>query len=150
MPILGIDPGANGGVGELWHMGEPPKAHAFSGKTLYDLWCLFNSFGQSSFPAKAYLEQVHAMPGQGVTSMFNFGRSYGHLEAMLTASGIPFERVTPSKWQKEFGLYKQKGETNTQKKNRHKALAQELFPNIKITHAIADALLIAEYGRRQQ
>ena len=90
------------------------------------------------------------MPGQGVTSMFNFGKSYGNLEAFLVAAAIPFERVTPSVWQREFGLIKKKGETHTQKKNRHKSLAQELFPSVKVTHAVADALLIAEYGRRQK
>jgi hypothetical protein len=66
----------------------------------------------------------------------------------LIASGVPFEAVTPGKWQKEFGLLAKKGETKTAKKNRHKARAQELFPDLKITHATADALLIAEYGRR--
>jgi hypothetical protein len=55
---------------------------------------------------------------------------------------IPFEEVSPVKWQKVMGCLS-KGD-----KNVTKAAAQRLFPDIKITHAIADALLIAEYGRR--
>jgi hypothetical protein len=61
----------------------------------------------------------------------------------LTAAGIPFERVTPQKWQKAMGCMT-KGDKNVSKRR-----AQELFPQLKITHAIADALLIAEYGRKQ-
>ena len=80
--------------------------------------------------------------------MFKFGQSYGALEALIVASGIPLERVTPVVWQRAFGLLRKKGETQVEKKNRHKARAQELFPSIGITHAIADALLLAEYARR--
>ena len=89
------------------------------------------------------------MPKQGVASTFKFGRSYGNLEAFLIAAEIPFERVVPSVWQREFGLISKKGETKTAKKNRHKAKAQELFPSVKVTHAVADALLIAEWHRRR-
>jgi hypothetical protein len=69
----------------------------------------------------------------------------------LIAGEKHHEYVTPQKWQKEFGLIvtgRGLGQDDTAKKNRNKARAQELFPGIKITHAIADALLIAEYGRR--
>ena len=96
------------------------------------------------------IEKVHAMPGQGVTSMFTFGMNYGALRMALVCHGIPFEAVTPQKWQREFGLVfpRKLGLTPTEKKNRHKARAQELFPSLKVTHATADALLICEYGRR--
>jgi hypothetical protein len=80
----------------------------------------------------------------GVVSAFTFGNGYGHLEMALTAAGIPFERVRPQAWQKAMGCMS-KGD-----KNVTKAKAQELFPHLKITHATADACLIAEYGRRLQ
>jgi len=83
------------------------------------------------------------MPGQGVASSFKFGQGYGSLEMALTAAGIPFERVTPQKWQKALGCLT-KGQKNVSKRK-----AQELFPTMKVTHATADALLIAEWGRRQ-
>ena len=143
MIIMGVDPGASGG---LAYVGDQTRlAIAFKSMTLLEQW---NEI--SRVYCKAYLESVHSMPRDGVRSAFSFGKSYGNLETLLVAAEIPFERVTPSVWQKEFGLIKRKGETHTQKKNRHKSLAQEMFPSVKVTHAVADALLIAEYGRRQK
>jgi Holliday junction resolvasome RuvABC endonuclease subunit len=92
---------------------------------------------------KAYLEQVHSSPQMGVKSAFTFGNGFGHLEMALTAAGIPFERVRPQVWQKAMGCMT-KGDKNVSKKR-----SQELFPQIKVTHAIADALLIASYGAKQ-
>jgi len=88
------------------------------------------------------VERVHAFPGAGVTGMFTFGNFYGFLRGILTASGIPHEFVQPEKWQKAMGCLT-RGD-----KNVSKAAAQRLFPKIKITHAMADSLLIAEYCRR--
>jgi hypothetical protein len=61
----------------------------------------------------------------------------------LVASGIPFERVTPAKWQRELGCLT-KGDKNVTKRK-----AQELFPDVKVTHANADALLLATWRGRQ-
>ncbi|MCQ9208866.1 MAG: hypothetical protein NG712_05760, partial [Omnitrophica bacterium] len=80
---------------------------------------------------------------QGVRSAFTFGKNMGWWEGVLVALQIPFQRVYPLKWQ-TFMSCRTGGN-----KNISKARAQELFPKIKVTHAIADALLIAEYGRRQ-
>jgi hypothetical protein len=139
---MGIDPGASGGIAVV---GTRILLDVFplKDKTLADQWRFLDQWATC-----ATIEHVHSMPRQGVVSTFKFGKSYGNLEAFLTAAEIPFERVTPSVWQREFGLLAKKGETKTAKKNRHKALAQELFPSVKVTHAVADALLIAEYGRR--
>ena len=90
----------------------------------------------------AMLENVHSMPKQGVSSSFKFGQHFGFLRGILTAQGIPFELVTPQKWQKAMGCLT-KGD-----KNISKAAAQRLFPRIKMTHAFADSILIAEYARR--
>jgi len=92
---------------------------------------------------KAYIEQVSSSPQMGVVSAFSFGRGYGNLEMALTAAGISFERVRPQVWQKALGCMT-KGDKNVSKRK-----AQELFPDRKITHATADALLIAYYGTRQ-
>jgi len=145
---MGIDPGASGGIASVQSDRMIYGAWPL-GPTLADTWERVNTILR--LPAvnfSATIEHVHSMPKQGVVSTFKFGKSYGNLEAFLTAAEIPFERVTPSVWQREFGLISKKGETKTAKKNRHKALAQELFPSVKVTHAVADALLIAEYGRR--
>lgn len=147
MIYIGIDPGNSGaivartsptGVQEfVLKKGTEADAAGFLRKV--------KTFGKTS----AMIEKVSAMPKQGVTSMFNFGRSYGFLRGLLVALQIPFEEVTPSRWQKDFGLLRGgKDETNTKKKNRHKAKAQELFPRQKITHGNADALLIAHFCSR--
>ena len=145
---LGIDPGTSGGLAVIYY-GADVIAWKFSDTTLRDQWEGISDITNTTHHhIRATIEHVHSMPKQGVASTFKFGKSYGNLEAFLTAAEIPFERVTPSVWQREFGLIAKKGETKTAKKNRHKALAQEMFPSVKVTHAVADALLIAEWGRR--
>jgi len=145
--IIGIDPGKSGGIS--WITNGNACAEKMP-ETIKDLWELIQDIattfdcapGIRATYGKAYLEQVSAMPGQGVTSCFTFGNGFGHLEMALTAAGIPFERVTPQKWQRALGCL------TGGNKNVSKAKAQELFPSIKCTHAISDSLLIAEYGRR--
>ncbi len=82
------------------------------------------------------------MPKQGVTSSFTFGKNYGFLIGLLTAIQIPFKFVTPQQWQKGMQCLT-KGD-----KNVSKSAAQRLWPKVKVTHAIADSMLIAEYGRK--
>jgi hypothetical protein len=141
---IGIDPGCNGGI--AWITDGKACAEKMP-DTLQDLWDLIQSIGFEvpdfkPYEVKAYIEQVSSSPQMGVVSAFSFGRGYGNLEMALTANAIPFERVRPQVWQKAMGCMT-KGDKNVSKRR-----AQELFPNIKVTHAIADALLIAEYNRR--
>lgn len=91
---------------------------------------------------RATLERVSAMPKQGVSSTFKFGASYGFLRGMLVALQIPFEEVTPQKWQQAMKC-RSGGD-----KNVTKAAAQRKWPKENIVHATADALLIAEYCRQ--
>ena len=146
--IIGIDPGKSGAI--AW-IGETGSCVEKMPETLQDIWDLMNAItngfvayrSSNALMFKAYIEQVHSMPGQGVASSFAFGRQLGNLEMALTAAGIPFERVTPQKWQRAMSCM------TGGNKNVSKAKAQELFPQHKVTHKTADALLIAEYGRRQ-
>ena len=91
---------------------------------------------------RAGLERVSAMPGQGVSSMFKFGTSYGFCRALLVCHQLRFETVTPATWQRALKCLS-KGD-----KNVTKAAAQRLFPTQKVVHATADAMLIAEYTRQ--
>ncbi len=146
MRYLGIDPGKTGGVA---YVDDAGKYDAWQiPATERDTLDLFDelTLGEPGI-LRAVIEKVASRPGQGVASMFTFGQNYGMLRAFLVASFIPFEAVPPGTWQKEFALIDPSA-TKTNKKNKHKARAQELFPGIKITHAIADALLIAEYCKR--
>lgn len=142
--IIGIDPGANGGI--AWITDGKACVEKMP-DTLQDLWDLVVSIsleaGTGGTGIRAYLESVSSSPQMGVVSAFSFGRGYGNLEMAITAAGIPFERVRPQVWQKALGCMT-KGDKNVSKRK-----AQELFPDSKVTHATADALLIAYYGTKQ-
>jgi crossover junction endodeoxyribonuclease RuvC len=149
MNIIGIDPGKSGAVCMVCvgAVEYPKHTDEFVfiklDGTEKDIYTLIDGFKNSvTGDWFAYIENVHSMPKQGVVSAFSFGRNFGFLIGLLTALKIPYEFVSPQKWQKAMGCLS-KGD-----KNVTKAAAQRLFPDIKITHSIADALLIAEYGRR--
>ena len=139
--VIGIDPGKHGGI--AWITDGKPCVEKMP-DTLQDLWELLVSISLNAETGgtgiHAYLEQVSSSPGMGVVSAFTFGNGFGHIEMALTAASISFERVRPQVWQKAMGCMT-KGDKNVSKRK-----AQELFPQIKVTHAIADALLIAKYG----
>jgi Holliday junction resolvasome RuvABC endonuclease subunit len=146
MITIGIDPGKSGGIAWIDETGKACVEKMPD--TLKDLWELIDTIRGGYYRicnegCKAYIEQVSSSPQMGVVSAFTFGNGYGHLEMALTAAGIPFERVRPQAWQKAMGCMS-KGNKNVTKRK-----AQELFPQIKVTHATADALLIATYGTRQ-
>jgi len=137
--IIGIDPGRSGGIACLGPGVQEAKVYKLD-NTDRDVYEQLKEF--VVLADFAYLEKVHSMPKQGVASTFKFGQSFGFLQGILVASEIPFELVTPQKWQRYLGRRTKRD------KNITKARAQELFPDIKCTHAVSDALLIAEYGRR--
>ena len=138
MIYIGIDPGKSGSVafnhkGSVWTVSFKESLADVS-DAIRDA-VISNS-------CLAMIEQVHSSPQMGVKSAFSFGQSFGQIEGILTAFKIPFDRVRPQVWQKALGCLT-KGDKNITKRK-----AQELFPDIKITHANADALLISEYNRR--
>ena len=137
--FIGIDPGINGGIAFIPSTGNP-WAHKMP-ETDKDLMELLRDSINIATP-KALIELVPSSPQMGVKSAFTFGEGYGRLQMALTALGIPYERIRPAMWQKAMGCLT-KGD-----KNVSKSRAQELFPSLKVTHAIADALLIAEHNRR--
>jgi len=140
MNIIGIDPGKSGGISLIGRenlIAEPMP------ETVGDLVDLLRDLSINR-PCVAYVEVVHSMPKQGVVSSFTFGRGLGNLEAALQALSVPLKWVRPQVWQKELGCLT-KGDKNVSKRR-----AQELFPAVKVTHALADSLLIAEYGRRNE
>lgn len=143
MNFLGIDPGKSGGLALLTKGGAcayVTKMPATETDLLTTLkaWKTWSSL-EGVF---ATLEYVRSSPQMGVKSAFTFGQNYGSIRTALAAAKIPFEEVTPAKWQGALRC-RSKGDKNVTKRK-----AQELFPEEKVTHAIADALLIAEYGRR--
>lgn len=140
MKAIGIDPGASGAIAII-DPGCDQLATFKLDATERDIadWIHAMTSGQQRH---AFIESVHSMPKQGVSSSFKFGRSYGFLRGLLIGLQIPFEEVTPQRWQKEMSCL------TGGDKNVSKSRAQQLWPELKWTHAISDAALIAEYGRR--
>lgn len=141
MWFMGVDPGLSGGIAILDAGGRCVSTHSMP-DTDRDLVDLCEFIAHAGHSTRACVERVGAFPGMGCVSAFTFGRGYGALQVALTAARIPFELVTPPKWQTVMGC-RTKGD-----KNISKARAQALFPAVKVTHAIADCLLIAEFCRR--
>lgn len=152
--IIGIDPGKSGGIAVLETRDKLLYATVTPmPETDRDLYNYLRSITHKGGQPLAFLEQVSASPQMGVSSAFSFGQSYGALKMAIAAAGIRLELVSPFKWQSALGLIlkgsgRRLGRNDGEKKRRNKARAQELFPLLTITNATADALLIAEYGRR--
>lgn len=138
--ILGIDPGKHGAAVTISMNGEIVDVMEYGNLTEHEIADALTEYGAAI--KKAYIEKAASRPAQGVVSVFTFGDNFGWWRGVLTALKIPYETVTPAKWQRELSCLS-KGN-----KNVTKCKAQQLFPHEKITHAKADAILIAEYGRR--
>ncbi len=141
MIYIGIDPGKNGALAIIY--GDVITLRTFDEQEY------IASLSAVSRNAFCVLERVGAMPGQGVTSMFNFGKNYGFIQGLLAAYFIPFELVTPQKWKKTFGV--------TGDKNSSISVCKRLFPDVDLRRTEkckkdhdgkAEALLLAEYARR--
>ena len=140
--ICGADPGSNGGIAFIGAHIEKPFAVAYKlPETPAEFFELLREYGP--FVVRAFVERVRSSPQMGVCSAFTFGRNYERILMGLAGCSVSTEEVLPAKWQRSLGCLTH-GD-----KNVSKARAQQLFPSLKITHAIADSLLIAEYGRRQ-
>ena len=139
--FCGVDPGGSGAIAVIDRESQIVGLMKNS-ETPADLSAFLVSF-VATHRVLALLEQVSAMPKQGVASTFKFGTSYGLLQGLLVAHGVVWQTVTPQTWQREMRCLT-KGD-----KNVTKAAAQRWWPQQKITHATADALLLAECCRRR-
>jgi len=158
MKIFGIDPGISGAIcvlkeGKILEVYEMPTM--IDGKKNKrqvngaEVTNIFLKELHNEDKAKVVVEHVTAMPGQGVTSMFNFGQSFGVLKGICAALKLPIYFVRPVKWKKHFNLIKTNKEAS-----RTKVI--EIFPYIssKISRKKdsnkADSILIAKYFEETQ
>jgi hypothetical protein len=140
MTFFGFDPGVQGGIAVVFGSGG---VDAFKmPETPQELAQLVRE--HMTGPNWAYVERVASSPQMGVVSAFTFGRGYGTILGVLAALEIPYDLVTPTVWQKAMGCLT-RGD-----KHISKAKAAAMFPSIKVTNALADALLLAEYCRRMR
>ena len=154
MLIIGIDPGISGSIcffedGKILEVIEMPvMTEGKKNKKQVNGSQVYNEFlkrtNVNNRETRVVIEQVSAMPGQGVTSMFNFGQSFGILKGICSAMQLPMFFVRPAKWKKYFNLI------NSQK-DASRTRAIEIFPYFstqlskKKDSNKADAILIASF-----
>ena len=149
MIYIGCDPGPKtGAICWIQSQGTVCYTKRFMDITEKDLSNKIAEIKAMSANCVCIIEKVWAFPKQGVTSAFSFGENYGLLRALMIAHNIPHKLVTPKTWQKFYGMKKNPGETKTAWKRRLRGRAQELFPTANISEETADAILIAQYCRK--
>ena len=155
MLIIGIDPGISGSIcffedGKIIDVVDMPtmadgkkNKRQVNGSQIYnEILKRINKIEKQDI--RIIIEQVSAMPGQGVTSMFNFGQSFGILKGICSAMQLPMYFVRPAKWKKYFGLI-------NSEKDASRTKAIEIFPYFssqlskKKDSNKADAILIANF-----
>ena len=155
MIIVGIDPGISGSIcffenGKIIDVVErPTMIEGKKNKRQVNGSQVYNEISKrinksEKHNVRVVIEQVSAMPGQGVTSMFNFGQSFGILKGICSAMQLPLYFVRPAKWKKYFGLI-------NSEKDASRTRAIEIFPyyssqlSKKKDSNKADAILIASF-----
>lgn len=155
--FIGIDPGLSGGIaviGPILTKAERTPILQGDKRTMNLPACaawLRDAIAANGCGAFAVIEKVHAMPKQGVSSSFCFGKGYGSWLGILSSFNIAYQEVTPQAWKKAMLDGSDKGD-KASSLNR----ATTLFPYVKLipegcrtpSDGIAEALLMAEYGRR--
>jgi len=155
MLIIGIDPGITGSIcffedGKIIDVVEMPnmaegkknKKQVNGAQIYYEILLRIKNLKKEE--VKVVIEQVSAMPGQGVTSMFNFGQSFGILKGICSGMQLPMYFVRPAKWKKYFNLI-------NSEKDASRTKAIEIFPYFssqllrKKDSNKADAILIASF-----
>ncbi len=155
MMIIGIDPGVSGSIcffkdGQIIDVIEMPTMNEgkknkkqVNGSQIYNE--IFKRIDRDvTTNTRVVIEHVTAMPGQGVTSMFNFGQSFGILKGICSAMQLPMYFVRPAKWKKYFNLI-------NSEKDASRTRAIEIFPHFssqlskKKDSNKADAILIANF-----
>lgn len=143
--ICGIDPGLSGAIAFLFP--DHPERVAVYDMPLVD--GKINGVGLAQLveqfnPDCAVVELVGAMPGQGVSSMFNFGRAVGVAIGVLAAHKVPVHFPTPTKWKRHFNLGKDKEESRSLAIERWPLCAESF--SLRKHHGRAEACLLAAYG----
>ena len=142
-PVMGVDPGVNGGISVLSGEGAVIYVAAFRPDMTEDQ--LYDVIAPAAAMAKiCFFEKVGYMPKDGGKGAFTFGAINGLLRGMLIALKVKRVYVAPMMWQAALGCL------TGGNKNVSKRRAQDLFPAVKMTHSVADSLLIAYYGLRRQ
>ena len=153
MKIIGIDPGLSGAIAILLNnkveaiFDMPVMAEGKKNKRQLNSAQLVNILRENfknNEETVVVVEQVNAMPGQGVTSMFNFGQSFGAIKGVCAALNLPIYFVRPSKWKKYFDLINaSKDSSRTKVIEMYPSLSNHLSRKKDVNKS--DAILIARF-----
>ena len=153
MKIVGIDPGLSGAIGILENnnvlniFDMPVMAEGKKNKRQLNSAQLAHIIRENTVKNEEItivVEQVNAMPGQGVTSMFNFGQTFGAIKGISAALNLPIFFVRPSKWKKHFELINSsKDSSRTKVIEMYPSLSSQLTKKKDVNKS--DAILIARY-----
>lgn len=156
MSILGVDPGINGGYAvlsadkkqchETGFLPIVPRKKRGNRISPHHFLRLLGRIQHMFNPRVVLIEQSNPMPGQGVTSVFQYGRAYGSVEALLATLDVPIYKVTPQSWKKTAGLLKAPKGASLSKAIDLFPESVEDFSRKKDEHR-AEAALIAYYGK---
>ena len=153
MRIIGIDPGLSGGIAilddlkifDIYDM--PIMSEGKKNKNQLNSAQLVNIIKENIIPSGdtfLIVEQVSAMPGQGVTSMFNFGQTFGSIKGICAALNLPIFFVRPAKWKKHFDLINSsKDASRTKVIEMYPTLSNQLSKKKDVNKS--DAILIARF-----
>ncbi len=165
--VIGIDPGKSGGIAVVTSTSFDADPMPVSSDGLVDCRQLAQwisdkrSVWGSGKDVSVWIEDVHAMPGQGVCSMFSFGRGLGAVEGVCGALGLAIHRVRPQEWVKEaqrvLGEHGVDPGASGKVKGKGAVWAKRIWPDVRLQatprskkdhDGMADALMIAWYGMR--
>jgi len=149
MIYVGVDPGQKGGYAVIStsETGQAVFAYPWDDTFFVAEMQALSRMGNGIVAA---VEKVGAMPGQGVTSMFNFGKNAGYIEGVLSGLGIPYQLVPPAKWKKEFSLIGKDKQASI-------ITCRKLFPELDLkrtercrtdSDGLAESTLLACYAMR--
>jgi hypothetical protein len=145
--VCGVDPGLTGAVAFI----RPDAAHPANRLAVFDAPLVGGEFDGVAFakllverlPDSIAIEHAFSRPGQGVSSTFKFGRTFGQALGVIQALGVPYELVSPAVWKKHFKI------TPSSPKDASRLVCRRFYPSadipLKKHHGRADAILIAHY-----
>ncbi len=153
MKVFGIDPGLSGAIAIIENnkvlsiFDMPVMAEGKKNKRQLNSAQLVSIIKENISirdEVAVVVEQVNAMPGQGVTSMFNFGQTFGAIKGVCAALGLPIFFVRPSKWKKHFELINSsKDSSRTKAIEMYPSLSDQLSKKKDVNKS--DAILIARF-----
>lgn len=148
MVSIGIDVGKKGGYAIIYDE-DDYETHVWDDQEFIETMWEIAQTTSAKERIVVCVEKVGSMPHQGVTSSFNFGKSAGFIEGVLSALGLPYQLIPPQRWKKEFTL--------NSEKQKSIEVCERLFPKANLlptercrvkSDGMAEALLMAEYARR--